>query len=350
LGRVEASLKRNLDILQTEWRRKDTLVEPQILNQSDISLISFALSQTSRAALKLVKCSKPLLFENDLHVLDDQITRIRRLLEWLKNLQTGSFLQPRVPLGLDVTASERFGDRSQQADMVFTNESPKNTELIFESTECTSQPFVHFEFITSRGSCEILAGAPLPRSSLLLLDCNATTPSFYQREMNHTSIAVLADGTSPEILRSNILSLRQLSDDLRNKGDNVASIKIVALIQHAFTCAFPIPKARNASSCPWSFAHSSSHDQLELLQNLFSIAKTFLDASLRLLPSHFCSSQDPASHEASDYNQAIEDLDGARSITFACIVAVADAVLSSRTTDKRFVLAHFHHSKYFIVI
>jgi hypothetical protein len=127
-----------------------------------------------------------------------------------------------------------------------------------------------------------------------------------------------------------------MSDELRSKGDNVASIKIVALIQHAFTCAFPIPKARNAGACPWSFKHSSSDEQLELLQNLFAIAKTFLDASLRLLPSHFCSSQDPCSNQATDYNQAVDDLDGARSITFACIVAVVDAVMSSGTTNERY--------------
>lgn len=299
------------------------MIEPQVLNQSDVALITFALSQTSRAALKLVERRNPLLRENELHALDDQITRIRRLLERLKNFQTATFLEPRVPLGLDVTSSESHDIRSQQA------------ELVLDSTECEFHPFVHFDFVASSGSCELLAGAPLPRSSLVLLDPNATTPSSYQREISHVTNAVLRDGTSSNILRSNIIALRQISDELRNKGDNVASIKIVALIQHAFTCAFPIPKARNVSTCPWSFVHSSSHDQLELLQNLFAIAKTFLDASLRLLPSHFCSSQDPASDEATDYNQAIDDLDGSRSITFACIVAVADAIVSSGTENER---------------
>ena len=300
------------------------MVKPQILNQSDVALITFALSQTSRAGLKLVQRSNPLLREDDLHILDAQITRIRRLLERLKNLQKGTFLQPRVPLGLDVTSSEGPGMRSQQA------------ELVFESSDCAFHPFVNFEFVATRGSCELLAGAPLPRSSMVLLDPNATTPSCYQRGNSSSPKAALLDGTSPEMLRSNIMALRQMSDELRSKGDNVASIKIVALIQHAFTCAFPIPKARNARACPWSFEHSSSADQLELLQNLFAIAKTFLDASLRLLPSHFCSSQDPCSNEATDYNQAVDDLDGARSITFACIVAVVDAVMSSGTKNERY--------------
>ncbi len=291
------------------------------MNQSDVALITFALSQTSRAALKLVERCNPLLRENDLHVLDDQITRICRLLERSKNFQTASIPQPRV-LGLDVASSKSLDIPFQQA------------ELVFESTECEFHPFVHFEFVASSGSCELLAGAPLPRSSTVLLDPNATTPSSYLRE-NNLSLADRVDGPSPENLRSNVFALRQMSDELRNTGDDVASIKIVALVQHAFTCALPIPKARNDSTCPWSFKHLSSQDQLELLQNLFVISKTYLDACLRLLPSHFCSSQDPVSDETIDYNQSRDDLDGARTITFACIFAVVDAIISSGTTNTK---------------
>lgn len=290
------------------------------MNQSDVALITFALSQTSRAALKLVKRSNSLFLESDVRVLDDQVTRIRRLLQLLKVHQPGTFLQPRVSLGLfglDTALSKSPVEGSQQS------------ELVFESTECSSRPFSHFEFVATSGSCDALAGDALPRSNVLLLDFNSTTPHCYQREIASTSIddSVL-DVTT---LSNSVLALRQMSDELRNRGDNVASLKIVALVQHAFTFSYPIPTARNDRTCPWSVAHSSREEQLELLQNLFAVAKTFLDASLRLLPSHFCGCHDPASEEFCDYNQAIEELDGARSITFACIVAVVDVIVSSGT-------------------
>jgi hypothetical protein len=290
------------------------------LNQSDVALITFALSQTSRAGLKLVKRFNSLLPESDLRVLDDQVTRIRRLLQRLKVHQPGTFLQPRVSLGLvglDKAPSKTTVKGSQES------------ELVFESTECFSRPFSHFEFVATPGSCDALAGDALPRSNVLLLDFNSTTPHCYQREIANTSIDDSALDVT--ILIKSVLSLRQMSDELRNRGDNVASLKIVALVQHAFTFSYPIPTARKARACPWSVAHVSREEQLELLQNLFAVAKTFLDASLRLLPSHFCGCHDPASEEFCNYNQAIEELDGARSITFACIVAVVDAIVSSGT-------------------
>lgn len=285
-----------------------------MLNQSDATLITLALSQTSRAALKLVKRKKPVLLENDMYVLDNQITRIRRLLDRVKTHQTGTFLEPRALLGL-VTASESPDEHSQE------------TELVFESTECAHLPFVNFDFVASSGSCEALAGAFLPISSSVLLDYNAATSSSWRHETAHTAAA------SHEILRSNIFELRHVTDVLRKNGDNVASLKIVAIIEHAFTCNFPIPISRLHATCPWSLKHSSRRAQLELLQAILAIAKTFLDASLRILPSHYRVDEDPFSNRAMDYDQAVDDLDGPRSITFACILAVFDAVMSSKSTD-----------------
>ena len=284
MQRVEATLKRNVDRLTTTSGHNATSVELHNLNQSDVALITFALSQTSRAALKLIKRYNSLLPESDLRVLDDQITRIRRLLQRLKVHQPGTFLQPRVALGLvglDTAPSKSPVEGSQQS------------ELVFESTECTSRPFSHFDFVASSGSCDVLAGDALQGSSVLLLDFNSTNPPCHQREIANASIAEPALDIST--LSSSVLALRQMSDELRNRGDNLASIKIVALVQHAFTFSYPIPTARNARECPWSVAHSSREEQLDLLQNLFAVAKTFLDASLRLLPSHFCGSHDPAS-------------------------------------------------------
>ena len=326
MERVEATLIRSLNLLSDASARKASLIEPQVLNQSDVTLINFSLTQTSRAALKLVKATTPLLTDNDLHILDEQIVRIRRLLERLRSPHVGPSFQPRVPLGLNIISSESLGDHSQQA------------ELVFESTECVLHPFMHFDFVGSSGLCELLAGAQKPRSSLMLIDFNATTASPHQREDGSSSSdRTLSDARNPVILRSNIHALRQVTDELRIKGDNVASMQIVAVVQHAFTCAFPIPisRAHDTSACPWSATHASTQDQLELLKNLFAIAKTFLDASLRLLPSHFCRSQDPASDPAIDYHQSLDDLDGARTITFACIVAVFDAVVSSGIFNRR---------------
>ncbi len=285
-----------------------------MLNQSDVTLITFALSQTSRAALKLVKRKTPVLLENDMYCLDNQITRIRRLIDRVKTRQTGTFFEPRALLGL-VTATERPDQHSQE------------TELVFESTECDHLPFVNFDFVASSGSCEALAGACLPISSSVLLDYNAVTSSSWKHETTHTA------GASPEILRSNIFELRHVTDALRKNGDNVASLKIVAIVEHAFTSNFPVPISRLHAACPWSFEHSSCSDQLELLQAILAIAKTFLDASLRILPSHYRGDEHPFSNRAVDYDQAVDDLDGPRSVTFACILAVFDAVMSSKSTD-----------------
>jgi hypothetical protein len=326
LERVEVSLKK--DLVPTK-QSGALLLSHQRLNQSDVTLITYALSQTSRAAIKLSERPSPLLSKDELFILDNQCTRIRRLLDSFKKLQTSTFAQPRVPLGLDTMPPQCLSDGLDQ------------TELVFESTDCDSQPFERFHFVASSGSCEILAGAPVPRSNLVLLDVNATSPTVLPHSL---STAALSQDTSPRALASNIHALRQISDDMRSKGDNIASIKIVALIQHAFTAAFPIPRARQDRACPWSFTHSSQADQLKLLKSLFAIAKTYLDASLRLLPSHFCSGHDAESDLVSDYNQAIDDLDGARSITFACILAVFDAVVSSGTRTGRYVLfRRLHH-------
>jgi hypothetical protein len=320
------------------------LLSHQRLNQSDVTLITYALSQTSRAAIKLSERPSPLLSKDELFILDNQCTRIRRLLDCFKKLQTSTFAQPRVPLGLDAIPLQCTGDGLNQTGVdLLPSQCPgdgsNQTELVFDSTDCDSQPFERFHFVASSGSCEILAGAPVPRSNLVLLDINATSPTFLGPRS--LSAAALSRDTSPRALASNIDALRHISDEMRSKGDNIASIKIVALIQHAFTAAFPIPRARLDRGCPWSFTHSSQADQLKLLQNLFAIAKTYLDASLRLLPSHFCSDHVADSDLASDYNQSIDDLDGARSITFACILAVFDAVVSSGTGRGRYFFLKF---------
>jgi len=325
LERIEYSLAKHLHAIQQSDKHSVGLQ----LHRSDVVLINIALSQTSRAALKLAERQDGGRHSCDISNLDGQRLRISRLLENLQGFPHGTVQATRPPLGFSLASAA-----------LEAGASVDQSELVFDSTECPCPPFCSFELVASRGSCDRLAGARRPLKKLHLSDLNATTPAHYQREPAHTLRAQAeARSLSRESLSSNISSLRRSIEDFRIKGDNMVSMKIVAAVQHAFTCAFPIPVGPHGPTpCPWSLKHPSLQSLLDVLQNLYYISQSYLDASLRLIPQN---STNSSSEEDDDYDQAVEDLDGARFITFGVIVAVFDAVLRASTMDGR--LLHLLH-------